>query len=65
MSAAEPRHGGASLSEQVVRGICDAHLSGGAAGPEQHQLPAACCESLLLPMLQKRLCDTITKREKL
>lgn len=44
-SAAEPGHRGASLPEQVVRGVRDAHSSRGAAGSEQHQFPAPCRES--------------------
>lgn len=44
---AEPRHRGAALSEPMVRGVGDAHLSSGSDGPEQHQLPAARGECFL------------------
>lgn len=49
VSAAEPGDRGASVSEPVVRGVRDAHLSGGAAGPGQHRLLAARCESRFFP----------------
>lgn len=45
MAAAEPGRRGASLPEQVVRRVCDAHSPCGAAGSEQRQLPAPCSES--------------------
>lgn len=57
VAAPKPWNRSASLSEPVVRGVCNAHLSGGAAGPEQHQLLAACCESFppLYMLTKKRL----------
>ena len=49
-SAYQPGDGDPSVSRQVVRRVGAAHPSCGAAGPEQHQLPASRCESPDLPL---------------